>query len=143
MTFPSCPAHELCIAIAAITRWLHLTRNGGWPKVRQSESDRVCRMVPDACYVQLALNGTNTPLQFALHHRAFRLQRLLAPATGPPGLLPSVCPLLLGTDTQDAVIALVPTVANTAVSMNRVRKQERGQTPLAKLLGINTYKVQY
>ena len=29
MTFPSCPAHELCIPIAAMARWLHLTRNEG------------------------------------------------------------------------------------------------------------------
>ena len=52
---------------------------------------------------------------------------------------PQSVPLRLGTDTQDAVIALILSVANTAVSMNRVRKHERGQTPLAKLLGINTY----
>lgn len=56
---------------------------------------------------------------------------------------PQPVPFLLGTDTQDTVIALVLTVASTAVSMNRVRKHEHWQTPLAELLGVNTYKVQY
>ena len=56
---------------------------------------------------------------------------------------PQPVPFLLGIDTQDAVTPLVLTVANTAVVMNRARKHEHGQTPLAELLGINTYKVQY